>query len=282
MAKNYSDNILALAKKKIIFKFYPNKINFFSKIFRYFLDTFFKIKISLINLKRLIFKKIKIHQEKNQTTYNRIIVPKNLNITENHINFLKKNHYVFIENFFDNKTYQIILDNWPNLNFFKQKNSVIKYYSTINYYKKKFDFNRKPESVIEVICRDLFSGEIDNFLNKIFKVNADHFSVNNFVASYAQKNSFLIPHIDGAYSGKKNNLYNFICFVDGNNKNPEKSGATSIYKDKEFKEPIFIPSNLKNCCLIYDLTDDFYHGFNFLNSESFRKAFTFAFFKKNN
>ena len=51
MAKNYSDKILALAKKKIIFKFYPNKINFFSKIFRYFLDTFFKIKISLINLK---------------------------------------------------------------------------------------------------------------------------------------------------------------------------------------------------------------------------------------
>ena len=76
-------------------------------------------------------------------------------------------------------------------------------------------------------------------------------------------------------------IYNFIYFIDGNNENAEFSGATGIFKDNEFKKPIFVPKNLKNTCLVYNSTDNFFHGFKLVEKFGFRKQLHFNIFIKN-
>ena len=97
----------------------------------------------------------------------------------------------------------------------------------------------------------------------------------------APNDSYLIPHVDGI--GKYlNSAYNFIYFLDGNNKNTALSGATGIYKDNNFKEPLIIPSTLKNSLLIYESTEIFYHGFDFtkMPNDVYRKTVNFQFVQK--
>ena len=48
-------------------------------------------------------------------------------------------------------------------------------------------------------------------------------------------------------------------------------------KDNEFNKPIFIPTTLNNSCLIYDSSENFFHGFKRMKPEGYRKAITFAF-----
>ena len=48
-------------------------------------------------------------------------------------------------------------------------------------------------------------------------------------------------------------------FVDGENKDLDSAGATSIYKDNNFQELIFQPTSLRNSMLIYNSTVSFYH-----------------------
>ena len=66
-------------------------------------------------------------------------------------------------------------------------------------------------------------------------------------------------------------------FVEGNDNCIEYSGGTGIYKDNEFNKPIFIPTTLNNSCLIYDSSENFFHGFKRMKPEGYRKAITFAF-----
>ena len=60
---------------------------------------------------------------------------------------------------------------------------------------------------------------------------------------------------------QKEKTYNCIYFVDGENKDLDSAGATSIYKDNNFQELIFQPTSLRNSMLIYNSTVSFYHGF---------------------
>ena len=44
---------------------------------------------------------------------------------------------------------------------------------------------------------------------------------------------------------------------------------------------LFLFQKFENTCLIYDSTDRFYHGYNIMASEGYRKALHFKFSKKN-
>ncbi len=72
------------------------------------------------------------------------------------------------------------------------------------------------------------------------------------------------------------NIINIIYFVDGLD-DTINSGGTGIYSDNEFKDPIFIPSKIKNSMLIYNSKSQFYHGFNFMKKNSYRFAITCEF-----
>ena len=56
--------------------------------------------------------------------------------------------------------------------------------------------------------------------------------------------------------------FNFIYFVDGYENNLSSGGATGIYQDNEFKNPLLMPKTIKNSILIYNTkSTNFYHGF---------------------
>ena len=95
-------------------------------------------------------------------------------------------------------------------------------------------------------------------------------NTNNLVIVGAMANNFL----------KFNGLSDcFIYFVDGCNINPELSGATGMYVDNEFKNPLFIPNTLKNSCLIYNSSSKFFHGFQKIDTPNnvTRKTINFHF-----
>lgn len=48
------------------------------------------------------------------------------------------------------------------------------------------------------------------------------------------------------------------------------AGGTGIYKDNQFSNKIFEPSNLCNSLLIYKTDKDFFHGFNEMPNGSLR------------
>ena len=68
-------------------------------------------------------------------------------------------------------------------------------------------------------------------------------------------------------------MLNIICFVDGA-EDPIKSGGTGIYADPDLKD-LANSQNTKNSALIYNST--FFHGFDIMSKNSFRKAITFQF-----
>ena len=99
------------------------------------------------------------------------------------------------------------------------------------------------------------------------------------------KDSFLIPHIDGIFKNKeKAQHYNFIFFLDGYDENPVLGGGTGLYKDNEFKSPIFVPRTIKNSILIYNQSEDFYHGFKTTESSKniYRKTVNFRIMPNDN
>jgi len=57
----------------------------------------------------------------------------------------------------------------------------------------------------------------------------------------------------------------------------DHSGGTGIYEDNNFQKPIIKPTTLKNSCLIYNSSANFFHGYKVLNKNCFRKALTFQF-----
>ena len=122
------------------------------------------------------------------------------------------------------------------------------------------------------------SKEFQNFVNnQISKKDYENFSI---VSSYAEQESYLIPHIDSvAESDDVIDIINIIYFVDGG-EDAEYSGGTGIYRDNNFQDPIFIPKKLQNSALIYNSKLGFYHGFKIMKKDTFRKAVVFQFYKK--
>ncbi len=49
-------------------------------------------------------------------------------------------------------------------------------------------------------------------------------------------------------------------------------GILVFGKITNFKENIFKPKNLKNSCLMYDMSEDFYHGFEPMDFGAYRWA----------
>ena len=69
-------------------------------------------------------------------------------------------------------------------------------------------------------------------------------------------------------------MINVIYFLLAGGANPENSGGTGIYKDNKFEKPIFVPNTLLNSALIYNSTQEFYHGFDLMAPGTFRWAIT--------
>ena len=288
MATSFSENQLNIAKKIYYGRLYftRHKPNFFMVIVNKLLIYLLYFRVSIINLKRFILRNlIQFFIKKNNGDINISLSVKDSDL-ENYSKKLQENNYAFIENFIDNKSYNQILKNWPDINFFKHQNKIIKYYSIgfrcINGKYSKSDLTKISKyKELKEYYNFIRSANFNKFVNKLLKFENSDFYNYAIKSSMAGNNSYLVPHIDGVTNTMKT-AYNFIYFADGNDDNLVFSGATGIYEDNNFQKPIFIPTTLKNSLLVYKSTEKFYHGFQFMKlpKDFYRKTVNFEFYPK--
>lgn len=279
MAIKYDQNLLNL----LIFKTSNiTAINneFFYAIFFKIYKFILIIKIKIINfINKIILRFIK----KKSNFY--IL---NLNLSKKEdvkftTNFFAEKNYCYYENFLNENSYKLLLNNWPAKYFFNYSLDLTKYY--------KFGFNlvQKNSDDFKIYNTNCFKNKaILSFVKLLTDYNkfksilelaghdGENYRIYSFQASIAHPNSYLVPHMDSIQKYKDgSNMINFIYFIDGNDNDIEHSGGTSIYKDNKFKYPLLIPKTLKNSLLIYNTLGDFYHGFKQMKKNCFRKAITF-------
>lgn len=267
MAVNYSTKEYEKAIKNFYGIFYnENKL-----IIKYLLKVIKKIKIKFINFKNSIKKKNYI--EKKIDNLNFKLDNRDSSVYTEEI---VKKGYTFIENFFDENSINLINSVWPSNIFFYSADSPLKNYNfgfryLHNEFQTKYDFEKCDN--FKEFYNYLLSDKFTRYLNEV--INGKDFKIFSIVASNAKEYSYLIPHQDTVIDEKEvENIVNVIFFVDGD-LDAEYSGATGIYKDNEFKKPIFIPNTIKNSALIYNSKKNLFHGFDIMKKNSFRKAISF-------
>lgn len=267
MAVNYSPKEVEKAKKNFYGSFY-NENNFISK---YFFKNLKIIKIKFVNLKNFLKKKIYTEKKIDDLSFKLNNRDSNVYTQE-----ILKNGYTFIENFFDEKSINLINSVWPSKNFFYSADNPLKNYNfgfryLNNQFQTKYDFEKCNN--FKEFYNYLLSDKFTKYVNEI--INGKNYKIFSIVASNAKEYSYLIPHQDTVIHEKEvENIVNVIFFVDGD-LNAEYSGGTGIYHDNEFKKPIFIPNTLKNSALIYNSKKNLFHGFDIMKKHSFRKAISF-------
>ena len=282
MAVYFSKNQLNYAQKKFYGKFYVIKdnLNLIDKIINKSLIYIYLIKYSLVNFKRKIFRFVNVIFSKK---INDNLVKFSVNLDKKSIekisNDLKTKNFSFIENFLTEESYEYLIKNWPDINYFNHKKQIIKHYNTKREWPTKNKFSKFNYCVeLKNFITYLLSNEFQNIYNKIIDFEDKDYEIYAISSTMATRDSYLIPHIDGVIKEKqKFKNYNFIYFIDGYDEDPSLGGGTGFYKDNEFQLPIFIPKTLKNSILIYNQTEDFYHGFKTIRSPKniYRKTINF-------
>ncbi len=265
----------------------PNlKNNFMKKVIKVFLINLISNYRKIISLLNFFLVKISLIFVRNKQSISFPIFVNNKNLIEK-AKELDTNGWCFIENFLDDESYLKIKNNWPKNFFLKFKNNPIKFYyiglEYIETYPKKFlDLDKKIISIypeLENYYKYLLSNKMQNFVNML--TNKNDFKCHSIACTTSWPKSFLAPHVDTiAVEDDFKNTINCLHFIDGNDDEIEYSGATGIYEDNEFKKKIFIPSSLRNSVLIYNSKINFYHGFNVMKKNTFRKAIGFQFFSE--
>ena len=214
---------------------------------------------------------------------NKEIIEFSLNLNDNSIekisHDLRTKNFSYIENFMSKESHKYLLNNWPDINYFNHNKKIIKHYSSkAEWPTKNSQSTLSGSQNLKKFYSYLLSGEFKKFFDKLISFENKDYKLCAISASMASNDSYLIPHIDGVIKNKEQNKnYNFIYFIDGYNEDPALGGGTGFYKDNEFKTPIFVPNNLINSILIYNQTQEFYHGFKTIKcpKEIYRKTVNF-------
>ena len=294
MAVNYSKKLYKLAQKTYYGRDYytgeePSSIYIIRLIINKILIFYFNFKVNLINKKRFFFRLsnyFKIKKKEYSSPTFKVNVDNNL--LEKYSKKLNEEGYVFIENFLNEDYYKNIVENWPDINNFIHTNKIIKFYSVgFKFLPKKqnSEFNLEKNyffnnNEIKNIYTQFMSNEFEKTVNSLINDGNNNYSLVEILCTIAKNKSYLIPHIDSISQDEGfKNTFNIIYFVDGCNINPELSGATGMYVDNEFKNPLFIPNTLKNSCLIYNSSSNFFHGFQKIDTPNndTRKTINFHF-----
>jgi hypothetical protein len=266
-----------------------------------FYGLFYKYEIcrpSLVILKKVIIKitnfirfcKTKCLEDKNKIDVFDSIPEVAINSEVNnkldeYKDYFLENQFCYIENIFNENYYLNLKNTFPDKNYFycptdplKNYNFGFRYNIDDNYYHyqlKNYHLIKKFPILENLYKYIQNSKEFSSFINEL--ISKKNFRNISILSSYANEKSFLIPHMDSVVDDKSiPNIINIIYFVDGLD-DAINSGGTGIYSDNEFKDPIFIPSKIKNSMLIYNSKSQFYHGFNFMKKNSYRFAITCEF-----
>jgi len=192
-------------------------------------------------------------------------------------NDLATKGFLFVENFLDDASYKVLLENWPKKRWFeplrfrqngKSYDSGLRWNDATN----RFDESIKQNRAIFDLYQQLKSKE---FCNNLSAISNDGIKRVNYslLLTQSYSHSYLTPHQDTMGPDVKVNesLINIIYFVDANGEGWE-AGGTSIFADATFNKPILVPGNLKNTALLYRTSHQVWHGFPKIKFHKFRKT----------
>ena len=180
----------------------------------------------------------------------------------------KKNHWGFCNIFWNKDFHRELIKQWPQDRYFEtikhitksydmgfvwdSKNNDTKFLNNFPAYQKAYNLLQSEET-----CQ----------LIKKITGSKKKYKCSHILLTRAYWGSSVIPHIDSA--NEKGNI-NIIVFINASSK--KNTGNLGIWKDNQFKNNIFKPTNLRNSCLFYDMQEDFFHGFEPMDFGSFRWA----------
>jgi len=174
---------------------------------------------------------------------------------------LKRNGYVFVEDFLTKSSAEVVQKNWPKRRFFapigrNEDHKTSDKGLLCDFGKPSFDVSKNPAiwHLYKMFLSDEFALELAKLCGDGIARYPYHMLVQD---SYW--GSGLAPHRDSEDERFKNKI-NFIYFVDANGVGWD-AGGTSILRTNTFDEPIFIPQNLVNSCLFYFSESELFHGF---------------------
>lgn len=178
----------------------------------------------------------------------------------------QKKHWAYCDKFWDEVFHNEVIADWPKAYFFRPIRYITKSYDQGFIWTRDNELPKEMKNftAMEKAYNYLRSEE---FCNKITQITGDNIKRECYqlILTRAYEGSSVIPHID---SQNNPNNVNMIIFMNGTG--GENAGGLGVWKDNEFKEKIFEPTNLKNSCLLYDMSEDFYHGFKPMRKNSFR------------
>ena len=177
--------------------------------------------------------------------------------------------YVFVPDIFERNSYVELVSDFPSKRFFNPKSNPVKSYDFGFHYLAKqgiaFDeirnMGRFPR--LSALYEMLLTSEFSESVTELCGDSVER-SCYSIVCSRASSGSILVPHKDtvaGSKNTDKESFINIIFFVDANGPEGAELGATGIYRDNQFAEPLLIPPTLKNSALVYNSSANFFHGF---------------------
>ena len=177
--------------------------------------------------------------------------------------------YVFVPEVFAKESHRQLVSHFPSKRFFNPKSNPVKSYDFgFHYFAKhgiSFDEIRNMDRfpTLSALYEMLLTSQFSDSVTKLCGDNVER-SCYSIVCSRASSGSILIPHKDtvaGSTNTDKGSFINIIFFVSAHGPEGSELGATGIYRDNQFAEPLLIPTTLENSALIYNSSANFFHGF---------------------
>jgi hypothetical protein len=193
---------------------------------------------------------------------------------------LRSDGWCFVEEVLSVSSHRSLQANWPSAHHFDALEwaNIGKSYDTG--FRWTYDPNMpRPDFgassfVISSLHRLLADTQTQDWLRYLTGTSDDYIFCHT-VASQSYSHSFLTPHKDSLGSNP-HKLINLIYFVSAGGQG-WAGGGTSILDDGTFTRPRFVPPALVNTALLYDVRDDFWHGFPRVPLGSWRRVVTAQF-----
>lgn len=177
--------------------------------------------------------------------------------------------YVFVPDIFARYFHLSLVSDFPSKRFFNPKSNPVKSYDFgFHYFAKQgisFDQIRNMSRfpTLSALYEMLLTSQFSESVTELCGDNVER-SCYSIVCSRASSGSILVPHKDtvaGSTNTDKGSFINIIFFVSAHGPEGAELGATGIYRDNQFVEPLLIPPTLENSALIYNSSANFFHGF---------------------
>lgn len=179
--------------------------------------------------------------------------------------------WVFIEDFFEDKFFQALLQDWPSPTHFRPVQQFDKSYDN-GLIDADLTFSLTP--ILAALNNFLDSRDFSDWVSQLSGDRVTR-QYDRLVVTRAFWGSRLAPHLDAVSSRKDDSAaeytINFLYFLDASG--GPNSGGTCIYSE-DGQTVEFEVKKFRNTCLIYDACEKI-HGFPMMQRGKYRKMISF-------